>query len=1047
MRRTGTAACRLLAAVALAGAPSSGAATLAAAAGSATLAPDAGAGTRAASADAADADRRLGERGLPLIQTYLPTPAEAESQNFAVAHDPRGFLYAANNGGLLVYDGAWWQLIPIGSQRSAFGVATDAAGRVAVGGIDEAGYLAADPGGTPRYVSLLHQLPPAARPLGQVRVLAAPGGFAFSTPERLLFWDGTTLTLVATFPAGRPYANVFAAAGAVYSWSRDAGLSRLAGRRLEPVPGGEAFRGRRVDGVAPAGDGLLVSVRGEGLFRLTSGRRGQVTPFAPEASRWAAANRLYGGIRLADGRWALPSVLGGLLLLRADGSIEQVIDSAAGLPDDMVYDLAVDRDGALWLATNKGLARVEVASPLSLLDQRSGLKGLIYVAARYRGSLWVGTASGLFTTGAGAPAAGAEGWNRPVQLRQVPGFPPGVWSLLAADDDLLVGTALGIQVLRGGASPKTLGGMPQLTVYALERSRAHPDRVWVGMENGLAALGQDRGSPAGWRWEGMVDTAVREVRKIVEGEGGVVWCSSSAAGIEGFELPAGSTRPARVIRVAGGGDTRLARAADGILAVHDGRVMRLDEAGARLVADPALAPLGGHGAFDYLAEDAAGNLWLSTRPPTVVRRGGGGRAPRVRSLVEVPVRDLDQFVAEPDGVMWLITEAGLYRFAGPPLGEPPPLPATHLARITVGDGSVLFGGAPGRPPESLPAPELPPDVRRLRLELAPLSFRPGLRYQTRLDPIDTGWGRASVDPFAELTRLPPGAYTFRARTVGPNGEVSRETAWSFRVRRPWYLAPWTFALLLAAAIGGVRAYTGLRSRALRQRAARLEARVAEQTVELRHNVEELRRAQAELEAANARLEALTRADELTGIANRRRLQQVLGEEWVRARRLQLPVAFILLDLDHFKLLNDTQGHPEGDLRLRAVARYLDQAVRRTGDLVARYGGEEFAVLLPATDLAGALRVAEELRRGIEALALPHAATPGGRITASFGVAALVPGDEQSAETLVEAADHALYRAKSAGRNRVWPDTPAADGSGTPAAAGSGEPGAGSAAAG
>jgi diguanylate cyclase (GGDEF)-like protein len=407
----------------------------------------------------------------------------------------------------------------------------------------------------------------------------------------------------------------------------------------------------------------------------------------------------------------------------------------------------------------------------------------------------------------------------------------------------------------------------------------------------------------------------------------------------------------------------------------------------------------------------------------VALRRGRGQAPELRSLVEAPARETEQLFAEPDGVVWLVTDAGLYRYAGPPGGEPPALPPTRLARITVGGGAVLFGGAPGRSPRGGREAELPPDVRRLRIELAPLTFRAGLRFQTRLEPIDADWGRPTAEPFAELTQLPPGGYTLHARTVGPSGEVSPQTAWSFRVRPPWYRASWALALWIAAALGGVRGYAGLRGRALRQRAARLEARVAEQTVELRHHLAELRCAQGELEAANARLEALSLLDELTGVANRRRLQQVLAEEWNRARRQQLPLGLIILDLDHFKLLNDTQGHPEGDLRLQAVAAYLAQAVRRTGDLVARHGGEEFAVLLPATGLAAAQRLAEQLRLGIEALALPHAATPRGRVTASFGVAALVPAHDQAADRLIEAADDALYRAKTAGRNRVWPAPP------------------------
>jgi len=313
------------------------------------------AGARAAPVPAAR------ERGYPLIQTYEPGLPEASTQSFDVTRDPRGVLYFANDRGVLVYDGAWWQRIEVGKQIAAFRVESDRDGRVAVGGVDEIGYLSPDGHGTLRYVSLLGLLPPQQRSLGQVlSIQATAKGFAFMTDRWLLVWDGARVTTVATYPGDRPYAMSFAAGREVYVWSRE-GISRLRGTRLEPVPGGEAFRGRRVDLILPADGGLLVSVRGEGLFLL---RDGKAAPFAPEASRWTAAKRLFSGARLADGRWALGSVLSGLLLLRPDGTIDQVIDSAAGLPDDFVSGMATDREGSLWLSLNNGLARLEIASPL-----------------------------------------------------------------------------------------------------------------------------------------------------------------------------------------------------------------------------------------------------------------------------------------------------------------------------------------------------------------------------------------------------------------------------------------------------------------------------------------------------------------------------------------------------------------------------------------------------------------------------------------------------------------------------------------------------------
>src|SRR6185295_16069323 len=324
----------------------------------------------------------------------------------------------------------------------------------------------------------------------------------------------------------------------------------------------------------------------------------------------------------------------------------------------------------------------------------------------------------------------------------------------------------------------------------------------------------------------------------------------------------------------------------------------------------------------------------------------------------------------------------------------PTLLAPRFARVTTGRGDFQFGG--------IAAPtdvELPRRFTRLEIELAPLSFRPGLRYATRLDPIDAEWGEPRADSRVELTRLPAGRYTFRARTLGPNGEQSPEATWTFHVLPAWYETPWALALWAALGLAAIRTWASLRSRALRQRAAQLETKVQEQTAELRQAVADLERTQSDLENANVRLEELSLQDELTGIANRRRLQ-------------------MLLDLDHFKRLNDTRGHLEGDFCLQSVAVFLAQAVQRTGDLVARYGGEEFAVLLPTTDLAGALKVAERLREGLETLALPHDAVPEGHVTASFGVAALTPLLGQDPEELIEAADLALYRAKSDGRNLV-----------------------------
>jgi diguanylate cyclase (GGDEF)-like protein len=187
----------------------------------------------------------------------------------------------------------------------------------------------------------------------------------------------------------------------------------------------------------------------------------------------------------------------------------------------------------------------------------------------------------------------------------------------------------------------------------------------------------------------------------------------------------------------------------------------------------------------------------------------------------------------------------------------------------------------------------------------------------------------------------------------------------------------------------------------------------ERTRELELLVEERTRALGE---ANSALEALSNTDALTGIANRRRFDHVLAQEWNRGQRAGTPLALVILDVDHFKHFNDLYGHLAGDDCLVALALVLKHAGRRAGDLVARYGGEEFVLLVPQTSELDAFASARHIQSEIWSLALPHADTAPGIVTVSLGVASVVPSGQHTPEELVREADSALYRAKRLGRN-------------------------------
>ncbi len=174
----------------------------------------------------------------------------------------------------------------------------------------------------------------------------------------------------------------------------------------------------------------------------------------------------------------------------------------------------------------------------------------------------------------------------------------------------------------------------------------------------------------------------------------------------------------------------------------------------------------------------------------------------------------------------------------------------------------------------------------------------------------------------------------------------------------------------------------------------------------------------ELRIANQHLEELASLDGLTGLANRRGFDRRLEREWREAGERRQPIALMMIDIDYFKLFNDRYGHVRGDACLHAVAETLSLVTLEEAVLVARYGGEEFALLLPGLDIERTTALADEARRAVEDLLIMHSKSPCGHVTISVGVESLVPGKNQPASDLVEAADRALYTAKSRGRNTV-----------------------------
>ena len=747
------------------------------------------------------------------------------------------------------------------------------------------------------------------------------------------------------------------------------------------------------------GEGLLIGTYGGLLYRDGGGR---ITAYGPDEG--LTNTRVRALHRDRDGKVWVGTGGGGLGRL-TDGPLE-MLTAENGLANDFVRSIAEDREGNLWVGTNGGLVRMEDGAFIGI-TRWQGLNGNFVrtVSEDAGGRILVGSDGGglqLVSEGRVSPLPGSDAL--PSRF---------VRSLAVAPDALWVGMGDAGVVRMSGRAIRVFGlaeGLPSLATRMVLVARN--GTVWAATDKGLARF-------EGGRFERVDGAPALEGRVValLEGRDGTLWAGTYEQGLVGLkdgkttvltekEGLAGTT----VFDLREDADGTLwIGTASGLSRLKDGKLRSLSSKEG--LASPTI--------FSIL-EDGLGNFWLSSDqgvmrvPRSEIEGIFSGSRTTVRCRLfgradGLPSRQCNgdnQPAAwrSKDGRLWFATARGLAVVDPRKLtsgGIPPPV----LVEGLVVDGRVV--AAEG-------ATSISPRARRLEFDFAVLSFRSpeNLSVRYRLEGFDEGWREAGNGRRATYTSLPPGTYTFRVIAASADG-TSNHTGASLEILvLPFVYGTWWFrASLLALGLAvGLWALRALR-RWQERREEKLNRLIEEKT-------RDLAEAKERAEEANRRLEKMLRHDLLTDVANRLHFNEMLQTEWRRARRSGDSLAVVFFDIDYFKPFNDAFGHQAGDECLRRVAAVLADGFQRAGSLVARWGGEEFVVLLPSTDLESAARAAQRILENLDALAIPHVApAPGQTVTISAGVAATIPG-EGTAESLLAAADAALYEAKRTGRNRV-----------------------------
>jgi diguanylate cyclase (GGDEF)-like protein len=789
--------------------------------------------------------------------------------------------------------------------------------------------------------------------------------------------------------------------GTLWIGTTGGGLVSFAGGKFTVLNPSNGFPHLEVRHVLadPAG-GIWAATAGAGLVHVA---KGQIKTYTV-AQGLPADQLTYLARDQAGDLWI--GTWGAGLVRMSDGHFS-TITTAGGLAGDQIWSMHVDREGSVWVGTwNGGMSRLGhrafgvIGKPEGLAHDNT--RAVIHARD---GATWVSTAGGGVSRIDG---------DRVKTYGRKDGLATDESSALLEDRDgaIWIGSYTeGVARLRGGKIEKfgVKQGVPNVDVRVLYQDRS--GAIWVGTKtrlarfNGRAFVPVDAsGAPA----EG--------VSTMLEARDGTLWFGTPGQGLVRYRDGVYKTFTRKEGMVS-----------NWILALHEDATgtlwvgtngeglnrLKADSKGEQIAAIRTSDGLW-DGIAQVLLEDRMGNFWITcNRGFFRVSRAeldefADGKRAKVTSTPFGPGDALRNTTfaggvqpaggIDARGFLWLPSLKGLVIVDPanlPGTAEPPPV---LVEEVSINGASVAPGAEIVLPPGPVPL--------SIRYTAGTLRNADRVRFRYCMEGLTPEWVDAGKSREAAFPALPHGHYRFRV-AASLDGKRWQELADALPVTvRPYYYqTPWFIALslltLVLAAIGLFR----LRTHQLRKRHAEMEKLVAEKTEELR--------------LANEHLSRLSFADSLTGLPNRRRLDETLDAEWRRALRSQTSLAVVIADIDAFKAYNDTLGHPEGDKCLTAVAEVIQQAASRGGDFAARYGGEEFVILIPGADRAAAVAFAEMLRKACEARAIPHPFSPVGRVvTISLGVAATIPTEEATAEALLAAADEALYRAKLEGRNRV-----------------------------
>jgi signal transduction histidine kinase/ligand-binding sensor domain-containing protein len=781
------------------------------------------------------------EIGFTFLKNYNPKEYKAHGQNFDIIQDNRGIIYVANFSGLLEFDGIEWRIITTQNNSKVTALAKDKSGRIYVGARGEFGFVDNDSLHLPMFRSLSIKLPSKENDFNDIiKIIPHSKGIYFISEFRIFNYFDNKIT---SWKINQPIVSAFLLDDLLICNLQDIGLKSFKEGNLSTLAGAETLLpSLEFASVIKTKNGnTIFATTNQGLYQFEDGR---IVPLKTEMDDFFIKNKISSLQELNDNALALATSRGGIVILNSNFTLRQIIDEKSGLQNELVKSIHLDDENNLWAALNNGISNIEISSPFTFFDERSGIKGGVTAFNRFNNQLYVATYQGLFVFN-----------NSTNTFNRFPGFDNACWSLILTENSLLAATTSGLFEITSKGINKIYSDF----TLSLNKSLVNNNRVFVSTLKGVIQFESVNGK---WINKGKLIGIAEEINKAIEYEEGIVFLETSSKGIIRYNLFDNSHIQFDISNgLPSNSGNRIYSFSNELFISSEIGLLKYD------IMKKAFTP---HSIFNdtsviqwfslMLEDKVTGDLWLADGDGTSVSlaKRQNSNFTQVRTPF-LPISDVVIWscFTEDEGITWFGGPEGIIRFNDQSKYNYTNDFLALIRRVTINDDNLIYGGG-SITSKSVLNIKLPYNANTIRFDYSSGSFktRGSNLYSVLLEGFDETWSVWTKSSQKEYTNLPEGDYVFSVKAKNIYGHESSVAKYYFTVMTPWYKTIWAYIFYLFVASALVIGLIRFRSRQLEKEKEVLQKIVEQRTSEIIKQKEEIEEKSLELADKNDELEKI-----------------------------------------------------------------------------------------------------------------------------------------------------------------------------------------------